>query len=116
RAATAATGEPLAEARDLRGELHRLWRITDAEAIRRIVALMAPAQVIIADGHHRYETAVEYRRRHPAAEDKLMAFFTLEAPGLTIFPNHRLVHHVADFSLARLLERARRWFDVAPLP
>ena len=116
REATAATGEPIAEARDLRGELHRLWRITDAEAIRHIVALMAPAQVIIADGHHRYETAVEYRRRHPAAEDKLMAFFTLEAPGLTIFPNHRLVHHVADFSLARLLERARRWFDVAPLP
>ena len=116
REATAATGEPIAEARDLRGELHRLWRITDAEAIRRVVALMAPAQVIIADGHHRYETAVEYRRRHPAAEDKLMAFFTLEAPGLTIFPNHRLVHHVADFSAARLLERARRWFDVAPLP
>jgi uncharacterized protein (DUF1015 family) len=71
--------------------------------------------VIIADGHHRYETAVEYRRRHPAAEDKLMAFFTLEAPGLTIFPNHRLVHHVESLSLARLLEGARRWFDAEPL-
>jgi uncharacterized protein (DUF1015 family) len=71
--------------------------------------------VIIADGHHRYETAVEYRRRHPGAEDKLMAFFTLEAPGLTIFPNHRLIHHVRGFSLARFLDGARRWFDVAPL-
>ena len=115
REATAGRGEPIAEARDLRGELHRLWRITDEDVIRRIVTLMAPAQVIIADGHHRYETAVEYRRRHPAAEDKLMAFFTLEAPGLTIFPNHRLVHHVDGFSAARFLERARRWFDVAPL-
>jgi uncharacterized protein (DUF1015 family) len=115
RAATAGTGEPIAEARDLRGELHRVWRITDEEAIRRIVALVAPAQVIIADGHHRYETAVEYRRRHPAAEDKLMAFFTLEAPGLTILPNHRLVHHVENFSAVRLLERARRWFEVTPL-
>ena len=115
REATAGRGAPIAEARDLRGELHRLWRITDEETIGRIVTLMAPAQVIIADGHHRYETAVEYRRRHPAAEDKLMAFFTLEAPGLTIFPNHRLVHDVSDFSLPRLLERARRWFDVAPL-
>jgi len=116
RAATAGTGAPIAEARDLRGELHRLWRITEAEAIRSIEGLMAPKPVIIADGHHRYETAVEYRRRHPAAEDKLMAFFTLEAPGLTIFPNHRLVHGVRDFSLARLLEGARRWFDVAALP
>jgi len=115
REATAATGEPIAEARDLRGELHRLWRITDAAAIRRIETLMAPKPVIIADGHHRYETAVEYRRRHPAAGDKLMAFFTLEAPGLTILPNHRLVHHVAGFSPARLLEGARRWFDVEPL-
>ena len=116
REATAGEGAPIAEARDLRGELHRLWRLGDVEAIRRVEALMAPAQVIIADGHHRYETAVEYRRRHPAAEDKLMAFFALEAPGLTILPNHRLVHDVSDFSLARFLEGARRWFDVAPLP
>jgi uncharacterized protein (DUF1015 family) len=115
REATAGTGEPVAEARDLRGELHRLWRITDADTIARVQALMAPARVIIADGHHRYETAVEYARRHPGAGDKLMAFFTLEAPGLTIFPNHRLVHHLADFSLARLLERARPWFAAAAL-
>src|SRR3989442_1497028 len=77
REATAGEGAPIAEARDLRGELHRLWRLGDVEAIRRVEALMAPAQVIIADGHHRYETAVEYRRRHPAAEDKLMAFSIL---------------------------------------
>ena len=115
REATAGSGAPIAEARDLRGELHRLWRITDTTTIERVQTLMAAAPVIIADGHHRYETAVEYRRRHPAAEDKLMAFFTLEAPGLTILPNHRLVHHVRDFSLARLLDGARRWFDVTPL-
>ena len=115
REATAGRGEPVAEAQDLRGEWHRLWRITDPATVDRVVALMAPASVIIADGHHRYETAVEYRRRHPAAEDKLMAFFALEAPGLTILPNHRLVHHVRDFSLTRLLEGARRWFDVARL-
>src|SRR3989442_13674160 len=44
-----------------------------------------------------------------------MAFFSLDAPGLTIFPNHRLVHRVDGFSLARLSESARRWFEVAPL-
>jgi uncharacterized protein (DUF1015 family) len=115
RVATAPAGEPIAEARDLRGELHRLWRLTDPEAIGRVQALMAPASVIIADGHHRYETAVEYARRHPGREDKLMAFFPLEAPGLTILANHRLVHGVGGFSLARLGEDARRWFEVTPL-
>jgi uncharacterized protein (DUF1015 family) len=115
RAATAGTGEPIAEAHDLRGEVHRLWRITDPAQIARVQALMTPASVIIADGHHRYETAVEYARRHPERADKLMAFFTLEAPGLTILANHRLVHGVGGFSLARLCADARRWFDATPL-
>jgi uncharacterized protein (DUF1015 family) len=112
---TAPAGEPIAEAHDLRGEHHRLWRITDAGVIERVRTLMADRPVIIADGHHRYETAVEYRRRHPAASDKLMAFFALEAPGLTILPNHRLVHGVEPARLARLPDAARPWFDVAPL-
>ena len=116
RQATAPAEPPIAEARDLRGELHQLWRITDEAAIRRAQALMAARRVIIADGHHRYETAVEYRTRHPEATHKLMAFFGLEAPGLTILPNHRLVHGVDDFSLARLAEAARPWFQVTPLP
>ena len=115
RALTAGAGAPLVEARDLRGEVHRLWRITDTATIERVQALMAPASVIIADGHHRYETAVEYARRHPGAEDKLMAFFPLEAPGLTILANHRLVHDVAGFSLDRATREARRWFQVTSL-
>jgi uncharacterized protein (DUF1015 family) len=115
RAAVAGEGAPIAEARDLRGELHQLWRITDPPTLARVQALMAGATVIIADGHHRYETAVEYARHHPGAAGKLMAFFPLEAPGTTILANHRLVHHVEGFSLARLLEGARRWFDVTPL-
>jgi uncharacterized protein (DUF1015 family) len=114
-AAAAPRGEPIAEARDLRGELHRLWRITDEAVIGRVVALLAPRHVIIADGHHRYETAVEYARRHPGAGAKLMAFCALEAPGLTILPNHRLVHHVENFSLDRLARAAGPWFDVTPL-
>jgi len=114
--ATAPTGKPIAEARDLRGETHRLWRITDGGAIARVRDVMAPKTVVIADGHHRYETAVEYARRDPAASYKLMAFFSLEAPGLTIFPNHRLVHDVPDFSLPRLLGEVARWFEVGPRP
>ena len=113
--ATEPHGEPIAEARDLRGEFHQLWRIADEAVVARVEALMAPRPVIIADGHHRYETGVEYAGRHPAASEKLMAFFALEAPGLTIFPNHRLVHEVRDFSLARLIAAAREWFEVTPL-
>ncbi len=113
--ATEPDGPPLVEVRDLRGETHRLWRISDAGAVERIRALMADRTVIIADGHHRYETAVEYRRRHPEARDKLMAFFALDASGMTILPNHRLVHRVDDFSLDRLRSDAARWFDVVPL-
>ncbi|MGH7319543.1 MAG: DUF1015 domain-containing protein [Candidatus Rokuibacteriota bacterium] len=116
RQATAPLGEPIAEARDLQDERHRLWRVTDPAMLAHVQALMAARSVIIADGHHRYETAVEYARRHPDARTKLMGFFALEAPGLTIFPNHRLVHDVPDFSFGRLLDAAaRRWFDVAPL-
>ena len=107
--------DPLLEARDLRGEHHRVWRVTDADAVARWQAAMDRAPVIIADGHHRYETAVAYAHRHPDARDKLMAFFPLEAPGLTILANHRLVHGVPDFSLAGLLDAARPWFDATPL-
>ena len=111
-AATAPAPPPLVEARDRRGELHQLWRLTDRAAIARVQALMAGRRVIIADGHHRYETALEYRRRTPGADLKLTAMFTLEAPGLTILPNHRLLHNVEGFALASLLARAERWFEV----
>ncbi|HLC42837.1 MAG TPA: DUF1015 domain-containing protein, partial [Methylomirabilota bacterium] len=113
--ASTVAGEPLAEARDLKGERHRLWRITNPRTSRSIQALMAPKRVIIADGHHRYETALSYSKSHPGAGFKLMAFFSMDAPGLTILPNHRLVHSVADFSLGRLVAQATEWFDVATL-
>jgi uncharacterized protein (DUF1015 family) len=108
-------GAPTAQARDLKGEHHALWRITDEDTITRVVRHLADRPVIIADGHHRYETAVDYATRNPDAREKLMAFFPLEGPGLTILPNHRLVHNVTDFDLDRFLAGAAAWFDVAPL-
>jgi uncharacterized protein (DUF1015 family) len=108
-------GAPLAEARDLKGERHHLWRIDDDSTIAAVAARLAEGPVIIADGHHRYETAVEYAERNPHARQKLMAFFPLEGPGLTIFANHRLVHNVNDFDFGRFLAAAAPWFDVAPL-
>ncbi len=115
RAATVPAGEPIAEARDLRGEHHRLWRVADPAAVARVRELMRARPVIIADGHHRYETAVAYAVRHPEARTKLMAFFALEAPGLTILANHRLVHDVDHFDFEDLMDVAARWFEPAPL-
>ena len=115
RRATTPIGEPIAEARDLKGELHRLWRLTEEAAVRRVRELMATRQVIIADGHHRYETAVAYAERHPDARYKLMAFFALETPGPTILPNHRLVHDVPGFDFDDFVQMAARWFEVSPL-
>jgi uncharacterized protein (DUF1015 family) len=108
-------GAPIAEARDLKGEQHRLWRITDEDTTTRVMRHLAERPVIIADGHHRYETAVSYATRNPAAREKLIAFFPLEGPGLTILPNDRLVHNVADFDFGRFLTAAAAWFDVEPL-
>jgi uncharacterized protein (DUF1015 family) len=108
-------GVPTAEARDLKGERHKLWRITDETTIAGVTRHLTDRPVIIADGHHRYETAVDYAKRNATARDKLMAFFPLEGPGLTIFANHRLVDNVPNFSFDRFLEGARRSFDVTPL-
>jgi uncharacterized protein (DUF1015 family) len=115
RRATTPIGEPIAEARDLKGELHRLWRLTEGASLRHVHELMASRQVIIADGHHRYETAVTYAERHPEARYKLMAFFALEAPGLTILPNHRLVRDVKGFDFEDFVQMSARWFEVSPM-
>jgi uncharacterized protein (DUF1015 family) len=113
--ATTPIGEPIAEARDLKGELHRLWRLTEEAAVSRVQELMATRQVIIADGHHRYETAVAYAERRLDARHKLMAFFALGAPGLTILANHRLVHGIQGFDFDDFGQMASRWFEVSPL-
>jgi uncharacterized protein (DUF1015 family) len=108
-------GTPTAEARDLKGERHALWRLTDEATIAEVTRHLAARPVIIADGHHRYETAVDYATRNPAAREKLIGFFPLQGPGMTILPNHRLVFNVHDFDLERMLAAAAAWFDVKPL-
>jgi uncharacterized protein (DUF1015 family) len=96
--AHAATRPPWIEVED-GGERHRVWRITDADAIDAIVAGMRPATVFIADGHHRYETALTYRDWRYAAGDRdpdaphnflLMYLCAMDDPGLVILPTHRV--------------------------
>jgi uncharacterized protein (DUF1015 family) len=90
----ATTGAPWGEATDADGTVHRLWRCADAAAIERVQESLASAELLIADGHHRYETARVYADEIGGEGDHryvLMCLVALEDPGLTVFPTHRLV-------------------------
>jgi len=102
--------------------LHRVWRIHDAGIIQTIQQLMRHKKLLIADGHHRYETALAYRdeRRAQAGsvvsnaghEHVMMTFIRMESRGLVILPTHRIIHGLADFDRERMLEGAKRFFDI----
>jgi uncharacterized protein (DUF1015 family) len=94
----AAAGSPELDYTDHQQTRHRLWRVTDADWMARLAALMAPRRLLIADGHHRYETAL--RIGQPRT---MMAFVALESPGLRCFATHRLVHSLPGFDAAALL-------------
>jgi uncharacterized protein (DUF1015 family) len=100
---------------------HRLWAVTDPTVIARVARVLAPKQVMIADGHHRYETMITLRdelrpaERPPAqslADWGTMFFARAEDPGLLVLPTHRLVKGLPAETLAALPERARPWFTV----
>lgn len=89
----AAAAQPAAlEYADHQQTRHRLWRIADPPWTARLRDLMAPRKLLIADGHHRYETAL--RMGQPRT---MMTFVALESPGLRCFATHRLVHSLPDF-------------------
>ena len=109
------------EVRDEYGAVHRLWVVTDAPTISRIQELLADKKLIIADGHHRYETALAYRdecrtrsgRSDPEAphEKVMMTFVNMDGPGVTILPTHRVVAGVPGFSFAAFRDKASAYFD-----
>ncbi len=111
-----------AEAADADGNAHRIWRITDSRVIQDVQAAVADKDLYIADGHHRYETAVNFMREcqsrgwRPAAPEsfdvRLMTLFNVAEPGMSIRPIHRLVHGISDFDADRFLEQAQRDFFV----
>jgi uncharacterized protein (DUF1015 family) len=100
---------------------HSVWRATDPETIQQVAEAMLPRKLVIADGHHRYETALAYRDlqraqagEHSRAEYVMMTFVRLETDGLMVLPTHRVLHHVADFDWEGLLAATGRFFDAAP--
>ena len=111
---------------DLNGEENQLWRVSDTSWVEQVVALMASKQVIIADGHHRYEVARLFGQEiaNQAASDpcwdlyryKLMSFIRLESQGITIFPIHRLLHSLKEFDAGAMLRRMTEHFVVEEYP
>ena len=102
-------GPPLVDLIDEYGARHRLWAATDAARVAHIQELMAPMKLLIADGHHRYETALAYRDEHPddpAAQYVMMTFVNMYSPGVKILATHRVLHNLAGFSAESLRAKA----------
>ncbi len=108
---------PDGEVTDPDGTTHRLWRVADPEAIAGATAALSPAELLIADGHHRYETARVYAEEvgDGGARHVLMCLVSLGDPGLTIFPTHRLLTGLDDEARSRLRAAIDRDWDVAPI-
>jgi uncharacterized protein (DUF1015 family) len=132
-------GPAEAEVTDEYGVLHRLWRVSDPATILLLTTAMADKKLIIADGHHRYETALNYAKEHAptgpakaeyAAEYRsghlpqpaypeaavMMTFVNMDSDGLVILPTHRVVHSLAGFDAAAFAQAAEEFFTVEALP
>jgi len=123
---------------DETGETHRTWVVTNAAVISKVQRVMADKRIFIADGHHRYETAINYKKereaRHeadtsscraetsgnpcrpagiePAYNYIMMTLVNLYDPGLVILPTHRLIKNVAGLEISRLIEQIKDSFTV----
>ena len=125
---------PEVEVTDDYAVVHRLWRATEPSVINMVTAAMADKKLIIADGHHRYETALAYARecrpadappraprgiyQAPAYPEAavMMTFVNMDSTGLTILPTHRVVHGLENFSVENFLAQAGEFFAVTTLP
>jgi uncharacterized protein (DUF1015 family) len=112
------------------GVLHRVWQVSDPQLIDSVRSAMRDKRLIIADGHHRYETALNYRnerrKNNPQAADSsvtpqpsvapheyvMMTFVNMNSPALLILPTHRVVHSLPSFSEEAFRNSARAFFDI----
>ncbi len=111
----AAREPPLADVTDEYQAIHRLWRIADPLKTAEISQLMAGRKLLIADGHHRFETALAFRRENPdlpAARQVMMTFVNMDSPGLRILATHRLVNGLNDLNTGDVLAKVGNAFRV----
>ena len=113
--------EPIIDLNDEYGVRHRVWKVSDAATVSAVQSKMADKKLIIADGHHRYETALNYRNERRAAAGSseaapydfaMMTFVNMDSPGLLILPTHRVVHSLQEFSMDSLRQNASEFFSV----
>jgi uncharacterized protein (DUF1015 family) len=110
-----AAAEPYGELTDADGTVNRLGRVTDAEAIEAFQRALEPAELLIADGHHRYETARVYAEEVGGEGEHryvLMCLVALQDQGLTIFPTHRLIKDTTPQTQEALGTTLRELFEV----
>lgn len=104
------------------GVAHKLWQVSEPKVIEQVTRSMAEQKLIIADGHHRYETALNYRNERRAAAGKqeadaaynrvMMTFVNAHSPGMLILPTHRLVFGLPQFEPGPMVAAARYFYGV----
>lgn len=99
-------GSPILDITDDYGVRNKLWAVSDPAEVAQIQAGMADKKLLIADGHHRYETALAYSKENPAAQYVMMTFVDMTSLGLRILATHRVLRNLPDFDEALLLRRA----------
>lgn len=114
--------QPESEFTDDSGHFHRMWQITDPEVCRQVTETMEERRLFIADGHHRYETALNYRqwaRKNVAEFDEnhpanfiMMYLCAVEDEGLIILPTHRLLPGIPKEARHKLLKDASQCFEI----
>jgi uncharacterized protein (DUF1015 family) len=120
---SSATGDADIDVTDEYGVVHRVWKISDPSVIASVQQHLRDRRLIIADGHHRYETALAYRnQRRSEAEtgsglpmpydSVMMTFVDMSQPGLVILPTHRLVFGLPSFSAEQFKAETRKFFNV----
>ena len=110
--------EPGAVVTDEYHAVHRVWNITDPETVRAFQAAMWDKKLLIADGHHRYETALAFRDDHPELADArwvMMTLVSMHSEGLQILATHRVLRNFPSFDAAAFFERAGMRFRVSRL-
>lgn len=111
----AAQRTPDGEVTDEYGAIHRIWRIDGEQQVAAIQRLMSDKKLLIADGHHRYETALAFRNANPDLEDAkrvMMTFVNMYSPGLHVLATHRVVSSLADFDIHQFEERVAGQFTL----
>jgi uncharacterized protein (DUF1015 family) len=106
--------EPWGEVTDDEGTVHKLWRVEDPQAIESFRQALKDTELLIADGHHRYETARVYQQEVPSAGHVLMCLVALQDSGLTVFPTHRLAIGLSEDQKANLEIAIERDWTVEP--